>query len=240
VKPITGSGGRGVSTDIFRRADFDVAWTVASETGTKSILVEEYCPGKSYRLLVIGNAVRAVAERTPAHVVGDGVHTIEQLVATKNEQRRKNPYLGANLIKLTPMILHKLALVGMSQLSVPEAGQYVLLHSTASIGSGGEARDVTDMLHAGFSVVADRVRKAMYDPLHIGVDLIAEDITLPPEERSWAVVGVNSNPEFGMHQFNFVDASRDVAGVVPEFGIHQFRSASLSRCGGRANRGAFP
>jgi acylphosphatase len=178
---------------------------------------------------VIGNAVRAVAERIPAHVVGDGVHTIEQLVASKNEQRRRNPYIGANLIKLTPMTLHKLALAGMSQLSVPEAGQDLQLHSTASIGLGGEARDVSDLLHAGFSVIADKVRKAMYDPLHIGIDLIAEDVTLSPEKQTWAVVGVNANPEFGMHQFNSADLSRDVAGVAPEFGVHQFRSASLSR-----------
>jgi hypothetical protein len=127
------------------------------------------------------------------------------------------------------MILHKLALVGMGQLSVPESGQYLQLHSVASIGSGGEARDVTDLLHTGFSVIADKVRKAMYDPLHIGVDLIAEDVTLSPEEQTWAVVGANVNPEFGMHQFNSADLSRDVAGVAPESGVHQFSSASLSR-----------
>ena len=56
----------------------------------------------------------------------------------------------------------------------------------------------------------------MYDPLHIGVDLIAEDITLSPVEQSWAVGGVNSNPEFGMHQFNAAGLSRDVAGALIE------------------------
>jgi D-alanine-D-alanine ligase-like ATP-grasp enzyme len=193
-----------------------MAWTVASETGKKSVLVEEYWPGRSYRVLVIGNAVRAVAERTPAHIVGDGVHTIEQLVAAKNELRRANPYLDVNLIKLTPMILHRLAAAGMSQVSVPDAGQYLQLHATASIGSGGEARDVTDLIHTGFCEIADQVRKAMYDAFHIGIDLIADDIALSPEEQRWAVVGAHANPAFGLHQCDATGLSRDVAGALIE------------------------
>jgi D-alanine-D-alanine ligase-like ATP-grasp enzyme len=216
VKPISRAGGKGISANLIGPADFDVAWKVACDTGTKSVLVEEYWPGKSYRVLVIGNAVRAVAERTPASIVGDGEHTIEQLVAMKNKRRRDNAYLGASLIKLTPMTLHRLAAIGLSPVSVPEAGQYLQLHSAASIGSGGEARDVTDLLHTGFCAIADRVRKAMYDPFHIGIDLIADDIALPPEEQRWAVVGVHANPGFGMHQFSAAGPSRDVAGALIE------------------------
>jgi D-alanine-D-alanine ligase-like ATP-grasp enzyme len=216
VKPINGSGGKTVSTNLIDPAEFDLAWQVACETGTKSVVVEESWPGKSYRVLMIGNAVRAVAERTPASLVGDGEHTIEQLVALKNDQRRENPYLGANLIKLTPVFLHRLATRGMSPGSVLEAGQHLQLHSAASIGAGGEARDVTADLHAGFCGIGDRVRKAMYDPFHIGIDLLAEDIALPPEEQRWAVVGVTANPAFGMHQFDAAGHSRDVAGALIE------------------------
>ncbi|WP_201865249.1 ATP-grasp domain-containing protein [Microvirga soli] len=216
VKPTIASGGKGISTNNVRPADFEVAWKFVSETGTKSVLVEEHWPGRSYRVLVIGNAVRAVAERASAYIVGDGAHTIEQLVASKNERRRDNPYLRANLIKLTPMVLHRLAASGVSQLSVPESGQYIHLHSAASIGLGGEARDVTDLLHAGFSVIANKVRKVMYDPLHVGIDLIAEDITLSPEGQRWAVVGVSANPEFGMHQLGTAGVLRDVAGALIE------------------------
>jgi D-alanine-D-alanine ligase-like ATP-grasp enzyme len=216
VKPTSGAGGRGVSTNVLDPAEFDLAWQVACATGAKSVVVEESWPGKSYRVLMIGNAVRAVAERTPASLVGDGEHTIEQLVALKNNQRRENPYLGANLIKLTPVFLHRLATRGMSPGSVLEAGQHLQLHSAASIGAGGEARDVTADLHAGFCGIGDRVRKAMYDPFHIGIDLLAEDIALPPEEQRWAVVGVTANPAFGMHQLDAAGHSRDVAGALIE------------------------
>jgi hypothetical protein len=65
-------------------------------------------------------------------------------------------------------------------------------------------------------VIANKVRQAMYDPLHIGVDLIAEDVALSPEEQIWAVVGVHANPEIGMHQFNAAGFSYDVAGALIE------------------------
>jgi D-alanine-D-alanine ligase-like ATP-grasp enzyme len=216
LKPTNGAGGKGVSTNLLDPAEFDVAWQVASATGAKSVLVEETWPGRSYRVVMIGNAVRAVAERTPAFIVGDGAHTIEQLVALKNDRRRENPYLGANLIKLTPVFLHRLAARGMSPGSVLEAGQHLPLHSAASIGSGGEARDVTDDFHPGFCEIGDQVRKAMYDPLHIGIDVIADDIARSPAEQSWAVVGVSANPAFGMHQFDAAGHSRDVAGALVE------------------------
>ena len=39
--------------------------------------------GKEYRFLVMGDQVVGVLHRVPANVVGDGVHTIEQLVHEK-------------------------------------------------------------------------------------------------------------------------------------------------------------
>src|SRR3989344_4243725 len=49
-----------------------------------SILVEEFIAGKEYRFLTIAGKVIAVLNREPANVVGDGTHTIRELVAHKN------------------------------------------------------------------------------------------------------------------------------------------------------------
>ena len=45
--------------------------------------------GNDYRVLVIGNQVSAVSLRIPAHIVGDGKHTIAQLVEMKNNDERR-------------------------------------------------------------------------------------------------------------------------------------------------------
>ncbi|MBF0213157.1 MAG: ATP-grasp domain-containing protein, partial [Magnetococcales bacterium] len=104
VKPVVGSGGKGVTTNITTREHFDEAWAIATASRSKYILVEEYFVGKEYRVFVIGNTIRAATQRIAAHVVGDGEHTIEQLIKLKNEFRRANPYSGVQLMEITPNV----------------------------------------------------------------------------------------------------------------------------------------
>ena len=214
VKPMAGSGGVGVATDISSWPHFEQAWKEACGTGSKSIVVEEYCPGNDYRILTIGNAIRAAARRIPAHVVGDGKHTIDELIGLKNEDRKQNPYEGAKLVKLTPMMLRNLAQQNMGGHTVLKEGQYVQLHSVANIGSGGESADVTESVHPDWAEIAVQVRQAVFDPIHIGFDLIAEDISKAPSAQQWAVIEVNANPDMGLHHFVTTGVSRDAAGAL--------------------------
>jgi cyanophycin synthetase len=43
-------------------------------------MVERFVPGHDFRLLVVGNKLVAAARRDPPHVIGDGVHTVRELV----------------------------------------------------------------------------------------------------------------------------------------------------------------
>ncbi|MBF0213160.1 MAG: acylphosphatase, partial [Magnetococcales bacterium] len=154
--------------------------------------------------------------RLPAYVIGDGIHSIEQLIALKNVRRQSNPHDGAKLMKFTPMMARNLASLGMDGQSIPEAGRSVQLHTVANIGSGGESRDLSEQIHPGFAAIAARVRQAIHDPLHVGFDLIAEDIGLAPDAQNWTVIEVNTNPDFGVHHFHTHGTPRDVAGALLE------------------------
>lgn len=224
VKPLRGSGGKGVTSDISTSAHFSSAWKNARATGTKSIVVEEHLEGNDYRVLVIGNTVCAASQRIPAYIVGDGVHTIEQLIAIRNEQRKSNPYEGAKAIKITSMILRNLEELGLDKGSILPADRYLQLHKIANIGSGGESRDVTEIVHPGFAEIGVRARKALYDPLHVGYDLIAEDISKSPDDQQWAIIEVNSNPDWGIHHFAGHGTSRDAAGALIETLFPETRS----------------
>ena len=48
-----------------------------------------YVAGNDYRCLVIGGKVAAIAERVPASVVGDGAHTVRELVDIANADPRR-------------------------------------------------------------------------------------------------------------------------------------------------------
>lgn len=214
VKPMAGSGGVGVATDISTWPHFEQAWEEARATGSKSIIVEEYHRGNDYRILTVGNAICAVAQRIPAHVIGDGKHSIDQLISLRNEVRKQNPYEGSKLVELTPMMQRNLAQQNMGGHTVLKEGQYLQLHTVANIGSGGESADVTESVHPDWAEIAVQVRQVVFDPIHIGFDLIAEDISKAPSDQQWAVIEVNANPDLALHHFITKGMARDVAGAL--------------------------
>ncbi|MDH4989321.1 YheC/YheD family protein [Aquamicrobium lusatiense] len=214
VKPLIGSGGKGVFTDIASREDFEIAWRTAMAAGATRIIVERHLVGHDYRLFVIQDGLAAVARRDPAYVLGDGKATILQLIARKNGARKANPYHGAKPIVLTNLMERNLRQLDLSGPSILEPGRRLQLHSVANIGSGGESVDETDHAHPGWAAIAARARKAIYNPYHAGIDLIAEDISRAPDAQAWSIIEVNTNPDFGLHHFPMKGPARNVAGAL--------------------------
>lgn len=75
IKPSDGNQGRGVSLNVNSAADVIGAFACARRHSSK-LIVEEYIVGKHYRVLVVGGKLAAASLRTPAHVVGDGRHSL--------------------------------------------------------------------------------------------------------------------------------------------------------------------
>jgi cyanophycin synthetase len=90
VKPLDGNHGRGVGLDLMSDDDVRAAFVVAQEESRRGwIIVESFITGKDYRCLIVGGRMQAIAERVPAHVVGDGTHTVEELVRITNADPRR-------------------------------------------------------------------------------------------------------------------------------------------------------
>ena len=229
VKPRSGSGGRGVTVNISTREHFELAWEVACKGDVSTIVTEEFFSANDYRLFVVGDRVRAAAQRVPAYVIGDGRRTVQELIDVKNRLRRDNPYLGAKLIKITPMIEFNLQQQGMRADTVLNSGQHLRLHSVANIGSGGESRDVSDIMHAAFTEIAIKARMAIFNAPYVGVDLLAEDIARSPYEQRWMVIEVNANPDVALHHFPSVGTPRDAAGALVEHLFPECAGASIAQ-----------
>lgn len=79
VKPLDGNHGRGVCLDLQNDDEVREAFAVAREQSRRgSVIVESFVTGKDYRCLIVGGRMQAIAERVPAHVVGDGEHTVSE------------------------------------------------------------------------------------------------------------------------------------------------------------------
>ncbi|MGA0607260.1 cyanophycin synthetase [Phenylobacterium sp. VNQ135] len=214
VKPLDGNHGRGVSTNLTEpdtiRRSFEIAAKIS-----RNVVVEKYFPGNDHRLLVVGGELVAVAERVPAHVVGDGASTIAELIARVNKDPRRGEGHEQMLtkIKVDALVEDLLAFHGMTLESVPADGQTVLLRDTANLSTGGTAVDRTDDIHPDNACIA--IRAAMTLGLDIaGVDFVCPDISKSAREFGGGVVEVNAAPGFRMHLQPTVGRPRPVAPAV--------------------------
>ncbi|HEV3022093.1 MAG TPA: hypothetical protein VGX76_06485, partial [Pirellulales bacterium] len=199
VKPQFGNQGRGVATYLTTREQVVGAYDAALSEGS-SIVVERYLPGADYRLLIVGNRMVAAARREPAQVVGDGRHTVAELVDLVNaDPRRGNDHATPlSKIRLDPVAMGVLADQGLTPTYVPAAGVKVLVRRNGNLSTGGTATDVTDLVHP--EVAARAVEAARVVGLDVaGVDVIALDIGRPLEEQDGGVVEVNAAPGLRMH-----------------------------------------
>src|SRR5438309_4581979 len=90
LKPLDGNHGRGVSLDLRTEEDVRHGYERAiRQTRSGVVVVESFIKGNDYRVLVIGGHMVAVAERVPAHVIGDGEHTVRELVDITNRDPRR-------------------------------------------------------------------------------------------------------------------------------------------------------
>jgi cyanophycin synthetase len=214
LKPLAGNHGRGVSINLKTPDEVEVAFEKAREHG-RSIVVESYIEGFDHRLVVINGELVAAAKRVPGHVVGDGKHTIEQLVDIVNSDPRRG--VGHEKVLTRLEFDHQaerlLAKLGYDRDTVPENDEIVYLRSTANLSTGGTAIDVTDVIHPDNREMAIRSVKAI--GLDIGgVDFLTKDITKSYREAGGGICEINAGPGFRMHVAPSEGKPRDVGGAV--------------------------
>jgi cyanophycin synthetase len=214
TKPYNGNHGRGISIRLASDEEVAQGFAAAREH-SRSVIVETFLEGDDHRLLVVNGQLVAATRRTPGHVVGDGVHTIAELVEIVNRDPRRGVGHEKVLtrLELDAQAAKMLERAGLTAGSVPPAGQAVYLRSTANLSTGGTATDVTDVIHPDNREMAERAVRAV--GLDVGgVDFLSTDITRSYRDIGGGICEVNAAPGFRMHVAPSEGASRDVAGPV--------------------------
>ncbi|WP_099221888.1 bifunctional glutamate--cysteine ligase GshA/glutathione synthetase GshB [Listeria costaricensis] len=216
VKPNSTNFGKGITvfSTGYLENEFSQALDKAFQED-QTILLETFQPGKEYRILVLGDEVVAVLNRVPANVIGDGVHTIEELVRIKNQ----NPLRGQNytrpleFLKLAASERAFLAAQNLTVHSIPACDQQVFLRENSNISTGGDSIDFTDQLHASYKNIALAAAQAL-DVRICGVDIIIENIDTPAKPDNYAIIEVNFNPAIHIHCYPFEGVNRQVGDKI--------------------------
>ncbi len=189
VKPNSGSQGKGVAFVYTKKELF--AALRAIFVFDRVALVQRVLRGKDYRVVVLDDTVISAYQRIPLSVLGDGRHTIRQLL----EKKQQDFFASSRDTELhidNPRILRKLARSHMHIRSVPMKGVRVFLLDNANLSAGGDSIDVTRELHPEFEKIAITLTKDM-GLRFCGVDFMVEgDITKSPEVY-W-ILEINSAP----------------------------------------------
>lgn len=214
IKPISGNHGRGITVDIKNYEEALVAFHAAKEVSSR-VIIEKYITGHDYRVLVINNVMIAAAKRTPAHVIGDGRSTIQELIDKVNEDPRRgygheNVLTQISVNDLTKTIIEA---NGYDLETVIADGEMLILKDTANLSTGGTAEDVTDIVHPENVAMCERISKII-DLDICGIDIMTHDISKPLSETNGAVLEVNAGPGFRMHLAPTEGLPRNVAAPV--------------------------
>jgi cyanophycin synthetase len=201
VKPLDGNHGRGVMLHLSDEETVRAGYAVArSESRNGGVVVETFLTGNDYRCLVIGGVLRAVAQRVPAHVDGDGRHTVAELVEITNADPRRG--IGHEKV-LTRITLDEESVAyareqGYELDGVPAKGQRVFLKRTGNMSTGGISIDRTEEIHPENAETAELAARVVGLDI-AGIDFICPDISQPVRETGGGIVEVNAAPGFRMH-----------------------------------------
>jgi cyanophycin synthetase len=195
VKPRDCNFGNGVVIGISKREQIEGAYKNAAPQGS-GVMVEQLAPGSEHRLLIVAGKLVAATRGNPAVVVGDGKHTISELIESQlNSDPRRGEDSSFPLAKVEfgPTVLLTLKNEGFEPTSVPPAGKSVLIQR-----NGNLAMDVTDEVHPEVRRHAEMAARVIGLDV-AGIDIIADDISRPLEEQSGVVIEVNAGPGLQMH-----------------------------------------
>jgi cyanophycin synthetase len=213
-KPLNGNHGKGATINVKTEVEAVEAFAYAQKYSHR-VIVESFITGHDFRVLVIDNRMVAAAQRVPANVIADGIHSIQQLIDLENKDPRRG-YGHENVlteITIDRDSLDLLAKKGYKLDTIPPKDEVIFLKSTANLSTGGTSIDVTDMVHPQNVFICERIARVIGLDI-CGIDIMAENLTEPLTENGGVVLEVNAAPGFRMHLAPSKGLPRNVAAPV--------------------------
>ena len=211
IKPLDGNHGRGATVGIKTLEAAQTAFEKAKEY-SRYVIVEQQLQGSDFRALVVNNRLIAVAERVPAHVVGDGESTIEQLIEKTNADPRRGYGHEKVLtqIETDGQTMRCIRSSGYELDSVLPKDEILYLKTTANISTGGTAIDRTDEVHPHNAFLFERIARIIGLDV-AGIDVISPNVSDKLSENGGGIIEVNAAPGFRMHLAPSEGIGRNVA-----------------------------
>lgn len=193
VKPAVGEQGAGITVNVETKNELTSAIKFAKQV-CNEVLLEEMIPGDDLRIIVINGEVVAAAIRKPPMVIGNGKHSVIQLVE-KQSRRRQQATGGESKIPIDEELRRTVHNAGYDLEDVLANGEQLQVRKAANLHVGGTIHDVTDELHPALRDAAIRAAKVLDIPV-TGLDFIVPS----PKEETYAIIEANERPGLANHE----------------------------------------
>jgi cyanophycin synthetase len=213
-KPLDGNHGKGASINVKTEAEAIAAFHHAKQY-SRRIIAEKFISGFDFRVLVINHRFIAAALREPAHIIGNGTSSIQELIDTENKDPRRG-YGHENVlteISIDKETLDELAKRAYTLETVLPKDEKCYLKGTANLSTGGTSTDVTDIMHPSNIFICERISRVIGLDI-CGIDIMAVNLSEPLESTGGVVLEVNAAPGFRMHLAPANGLPRNVAAPV--------------------------
>lgn len=198
IKPTLGSLGRHVYCNI---PDIHQLKILMAQLFPISewISIEEF-HGKlnSYRVLMFKKRVIGVVQRYPAHVIGDGTHTITELIDLANAKRAQ---LTDEFVPIVVDEEYQLRLneLGITLNYIPAEHERVVLCYTCNASRGGTYEALS-------TKICKKNRQLLVNLMSLlnldiaGIDMECIDINTPIMDSNGVIIEVNTSPSVRIHE----------------------------------------
>ncbi len=204
LKESSGSKSINVSMDIRSAHQLKKA----ASSYKKGFIAQQMVIGKEYRLLLHQGRLLGALLLIPPYIIGDGKHTIRELINLVNHSKAKK-------LVLNEKSLASLQSDGFSAESIPKKNTTVYLQKNSRLAQGGESHDCTAIVHPKILRLAKKAIEATNLDLG-GLDLICDDITLPPTNQKFMFLEVNTYPDLSIHYEPTHGSPQPVARLILE------------------------
>lgn len=225
VKPVDGSFGKGVFSNVLNDESLIRALTRLEKVYHETdILVESFIKGKEYRIYVVDKRVVAAINRIPAHVVGNGKHSIKQLIKIKNNKRSLNPRLASCLITIDAYLHDFIKQFNYKIEDIPDKGTVINLNNKTNISLGGDSVDALEDLPEQIKEIAVKGLNSIPGLHHGAVDLIFDESSA---KQTGYIIELNPTAQIGSLVFPMIGIGRDVPSEIIDY---YFPESKSSKC----------
>lgn len=211
IKPVFGSHGDNIYMDVENEIELkEIVKNIYVDKLKTSFIIERQFNGKEYRVFLTKEGKYAVLHREPAHIIGDGKHTISELIEIENEKRkeRTNCLCPIAVDEITEMYMKK---NNISMEDIPNENEKVYLRHNSNVAKGGLCIDYTDKIHGSVIENCKRILNTFSGLSYVGIDYMSKDITSNQTPDMYNIVEVNTVPGIHMHMRPSEGKPRNVA-----------------------------